>query len=229
MTTPVSRNPKRQRKKEGHQARRAAELEALRRQRRNRMIVRFALVAGLILAIAVVLSVVGGGDDDGDDVASDDTTDTSAEDGSTTTSEPEAIDIPNLTCEPATGENTDTSSAPTVTVPEAPARDLTCTDLVVGTGEEVPDGATVLAHYTGVSQSTGEQFDSSWEGGEPIEFSLTGVIAGWTQGIPGMKVGGRRELVIPGEMAYGAQGNPSAGIPPDDTLVFVVDIIDIVE
>ena len=224
MTTPVSRNPKRQRKKEGHQARRAAELEALRRQRRNRMIIRFALVAGLILAIAIVLSVIGG-DDDEDDVASDDAT----EESSTTSTSSEAIDIANLTCEPATGENTDTSTAPTVTVPEAPARDLSCTDLVVGTGEEVPDGATVLAHYTGYSQSTGEQFDSSWEGGEPIEFSLNGVIAGWTQGIPGMKVGGRRELVIPGEMAYGAPGNPAAGIPPDDTLVFVVDVVDIVE
>ena len=224
MTSPVSRNPKRQRKKEGAQRRREAELAALKKQRRNRMIVRFALVGGLILAAALVISLTGDDDGDDEDVAATTTTSTTA------TTESEDIDIEPLTCAPATGANTDTSAAPTVTVPPEPATDITCTDLVVGDGEEVPDGATVLAHYTGVSQSTGQQFDSSWEnGGEPIEFSLNEVIAGWTQGIPGMKVGGRRELVIPGVMAYGAQGNPAAGIPPDDTLVFVVDIVDIVE
>ena len=221
MTTPGPRNQKRQRKKEGHQRRRAAELEALRRQRRNRMIVRFALVAGLILAIAAVLAFVGGDDED-DDVASDDTT----EDGSTTTTT--AAPPEDLTCETPAAPQTDLATKPTITPPAEMARDLTCFDHVVGDGEVVPRGATIRAHYVGVLRKDGTQFDASWDRGEPSEFSLEMVIPGWTQGIPGMRVGGRRELVIPSVMAYGAEGRaPSIG--PDEDLVFIVDVVDIVE
>jgi FKBP-type peptidyl-prolyl cis-trans isomerase len=224
MTTPGPRNQKRQRKKEGHQRRRAAELEALRRQRRNRLIVRFALVAGLILAIAAVLAFVGGDDDDGD-VAADDTT----EDGSTTTATT-ATTVPpeDLTCEAPAAPQTDLSTKPTITPPAEMARDLTCFDHVVGDGEVVPRGATIRAHYVGVLRKDGTQFDASWDRGEPSEFSLDMVIPGWTQGIPGMKVGGRRELVIPSVMAYGAEGRaPSIG--PDEDLVFIVDVVEIIE
>jgi peptidylprolyl isomerase len=97
-------------------------------------------------------------------------------------------------------------------------------DLVEGTGDPVLAGATVLADYAGVGASTKKQFDSSFDRGQPSEFGLDQVIAGWTQGIPGMKLGGRRLLIIPGELAYGANP-PSADIQPNEVLVFVVDMV----
>ena len=108
-----------------------------------------------------------------------------------------------------------------------PATELLVTDEVVGTGDEVTAGATVTAHYVGVSASTGAQFDASWDRGAPISFPLDGVIQGWSEGLLGMKVGGRRNLVIPGRMAYGSNPPPGAGIAPDETLVFTVDLVDV--
>ena len=108
-----------------------------------------------------------------------------------------------------------------------PATALIITDEVDGTGEEVTAGATVTAHYVGVSASTGAQFDASWDRGEPISFPLDGVIQGWSEGLIGMRVGGRRTLVIPGPMAYGSNPPPGAGIAPDETLVFTVDLVDV--
>ncbi|MEI2700431.1 MAG: FKBP-type peptidyl-prolyl cis-trans isomerase [Microthrixaceae bacterium] len=105
--------------------------------------------------------------------------------------------------------------------------ELSITDEVEGSGDEVTTGATVTAHYVGVSASTGSQFDASWDRGAPISFPLDGVIQGWSQGLLGMKVGGRRTLVIPGHMAYGAHPPPGAGIAPDETLVFTVDLVDV--
>lgn len=105
--------------------------------------------------------------------------------------------------------------------------DLVVTDEVEGGGDEVTTGATVTAHYVGVSASTGAQFDASWDRGAPISFPLDGVIQGWSQGLLGMKVGGRRTLVIPGHMAYGANPPPGAGIAPNETLVFTVDLVDV--
>ncbi len=105
--------------------------------------------------------------------------------------------------------------------------DLVVTDEVEGSGDEVTTGATVTAHYVGVSASTGAQFDASWDRGAPISFPLDGVIQGWSQGLLGMKVGGRRTLVIPGHMAYGAHPPPGAGIAPNETLVFTVDLVDV--
>lgn len=105
--------------------------------------------------------------------------------------------------------------------------ELVVTDEVVGTGDEVTAGATVTAHYVGVSASSGSQFDASWDRGAPISFPLDGVIQGWSQGLLGMKVGGRRNLVIPGHMAYGATPPPGAGIAPNETLVFTVDLVDV--
>ena len=103
--------------------------------------------------------------------------------------------------------------------------ELVVTDEVEGQGDEVTAGATVTAHYVGVSASTGAQFDASWDRGAPISFPLDGVIRGWSEGLLGMKVGGRRNLVIPGDMAYGANPPPGAGIAPNETLVFVVDLV----
>lgn len=105
--------------------------------------------------------------------------------------------------------------------------ELVITDDVVGSGDEVTSGATVSAHYVGVSASTGAQFDASWDRGAPISFPLDGVIRGWSEGLLGMKVGGRRTLVIPGDMAYGANPPPGAGIAPNETLVFTVDLVDV--
>lgn len=106
-----------------------------------------------------------------------------------------------------------------------PVTELVITDEIEGTGAEVPAGATVTAHYVGVSASTGAQFDASWDRGEPISFPLNRVIQGWSEGLVGMKVGGRRNLVIPGDMAYGPNPPPGAGIAPNETLVFTVDLL----
>jgi len=120
----------------------------------------------------------------------------------------------------------DMESKPEITIPDTdPPAELEITDLVQGDGDEVAEGATVTAHYVGVSWSTGEQFDASWDRGEPTPFSLSGVIPGWTQGLPGVKVGGRRLLVIPPELAS-ADNPPTAEIKPGETLVFVVDMVE---
>lgn len=103
------------------------------------------------------------------------------------------------------------------------------TDTVVGTGDEVKPGDTVTAHYTGAVAATGKIFQSSLDGGQPIPFSLNQVIKGWTDGVPGMKVGGKRRLLIPAEQAYGA--NPPAGsnIPANADLVFDIELVKIGE
>lgn len=108
-----------------------------------------------------------------------------------------------------------------------PVTELSSIDLVEGTGDVVQPGATVTAHYTGAYASNGEIFESSQDSGDPVEFPLDGVIAGWTQGVPGMKVGGTRRLVIPGNLAYGEapQGyTPGSTASPMGTLVFDVQI-----
>lgn len=115
---------------------------------------------------------------------------------------------------------------PDITVPSAqPPPSLEVVDLVVGDGPEAGPDATVTTHYVGTSWSTGRQFDASWDRGQPLSFPLSAVIAGWTQGIPGMKVGGRRLLVIPPDLGYGRAG-AGADIGPDETLVFVIDLVD---
>ena len=92
--------------------------------------------------------------------------------------------------------------------PEGPApTELVIEDIQVGDGTEAGPGQTVTVHYAGIDFETGEQFDSSWDRGESIEFRLKGLIVGWQEGIPGMKVGGRRKLTIPPEMAYGPAGS----------------------
>ena len=100
---------------------------------------------------------------------------------------------------------------------------LQATDTKVGDGEEVKPGATVTAHYTGALAKDGTIFQSSHDSGDPIEFSLQGVIVGWGEGVPGMKVGGIRRLVIPAAKAYGEQ-SPSAEIPPNSDLVFDIEL-----
>ncbi len=102
---------------------------------------------------------------------------------------------------------------------------LSSVDRTEGTGEVVPAGAKVVAHYTGALAADGTIFQSSHDSGQPVPFGLSEVIAGWTQGVPGMKVGGKRRLLIPAGMAYGAEGRP--GIPPNADLVFDIEIVSI--
>lgn len=97
-------------------------------------------------------------------------------------------------------------------------------DREIGTGEEVQPGATVTAHYTGALCKNGIIFQSSHDFGEAISFPLGGVIAGWQQGVPGMKVGGWRRLIIPAELAYGAS-SPASNIPPNRDLVFDIELV----
>jgi peptidylprolyl isomerase len=101
-------------------------------------------------------------------------------------------------------------------------------DLVEGEGEEATRGSKVSVHYVGVAFSTGDEFDASWNRGEPFEFKLGAgqVIPGWDAGVEGMRVGGRRKLTIPSAMAYGARGAGGV-IKPHEPLVFVVDLLSV--
>jgi peptidylprolyl isomerase len=116
------------------------------------------------------------------------------------------------------------NSKPEIDFFEGPApTELVITDLVVGTGAEATPGATVDVHYVGVEFETGEEFDASWNRGSSINFPLGSLIAGWQQGIPGMKVGGRRQLVCPPHLAYGPAGGGHR--LSGKTLVFVIDLL----
>jgi len=118
------------------------------------------------------------------------------------------------------------AEAPDVTIPDEPATELVITDLVLGEGDAVAPGATVEVHYIGVGQDSKQTFDSSFARGETISFGLNQVIKGWSDGLVGMQPGGRRHLVIPGHLAYGDR-SPTPAIGPNETLVFVVDLISI--
>jgi peptidylprolyl isomerase len=106
--------------------------------------------------------------------------------------------------------------------------DLLVEEIVVGTGEEAKAGQTAVVHYVGVGVSSGEQFDASWDRNEPFNFPLGAgyVIKGWDQGVVGMKVGGRRRLVIPAHLGYG-QAGAGGVIAPGETLIFVVDLLEL--
>ncbi|MCH6470378.1 FKBP-type peptidyl-prolyl cis-trans isomerase [Sinomonas terrae] len=118
---------------------------------------------------------------------------------------------------------------PEIDFPEGPApSELNIVDLVEGDGREVAPGDTVSAHYVGVAWSTGEEFDASWNRGAPLDFrvGVGQVIQGWDQGLLGMKLGGRRRLEIPSDLAYGSRGAGGA-IGPNEALIFVVDLVGI--
>ena len=118
---------------------------------------------------------------------------------------------------------------PEVTIPSEPApTELIIDDLVVGSGDEATRGKNVSVHYVGVAWSDGKQFDASWDRDESFEFRLGAgqVIAGWDNGVAGMKVGGRRRLTIPPDMGYGSQGAGGV-IKGGETLVFVVDLLNV--
>ena len=159
----------------------------------------------LTIAMCAALAVAGCGDDDS-------TTETTGTAGTTTEQ---------------SGSATAKKTKPKVTVPKgAPPKKLEIEDLTEGSGAEAKAGDGVTVQYVGVGYESGEEFDASWDRGEPFTFSLGAgeVIPGWDQGVEGMKVGGRRELTIPPDLAYGEAGSPPA-IGPEETLIFVVDLL----
>jgi peptidylprolyl isomerase len=109
-----------------------------------------------------------------------------------------------------------------------PPADLVVKEISEGDGPEATSGSTVSVHYVGVAHSSGEEFDASYNRGEPLRFRLGAgqVISGWDQGVQGMKVGGRRQLVIPPHLGYGDRGAGGV-IKPGETLIFVVDLLDV--
>ncbi|MFL5822418.1 MAG: FKBP-type peptidyl-prolyl cis-trans isomerase [Solirubrobacteraceae bacterium] len=123
------------------------------------------------------------------------------------------------------------SKKPVVTVPKGPPpTTLQTKDLITGTGATAQAGKSVTVNYVGALYQNGQEFDSSWKRNEPFTTTLQtgsgGVIEGWVKGIPGMKVGGRRELIIPPDQAYGKAGQPPT-IPPNSTLIFVIDLLSV--
>ena len=191
----------------------------------------------VLVSCALVLAACGGG---GDGAASSSPASTSAPASSSFPATPWSVSDcatlnPPVEGTPPTGAvvqdgvatTTEVGTAPMVGIDSAatPATSLVTLDVVEGTGEAVPAGATVTVDYCGVGLDSGAIFDSSFARGQPATFPLDGVIAGWQEGIPGMKPGGRRVLIIPGDLAYGPQPPPGSGIGPNETLVFVVDML----
>lgn len=172
----------------------------------------------LILIACVALFAVGCG---GDDDSSSDSSESTASKESTATTESKAD-----------GEEGDANSGgektkPTVTVPKGISPNkYAFRDLEEGTGATAKAGDTVTVQYVGVGYDSEEEFDSSWSRNEPFPFTLGAgeVIKGWDQGVAGMKVDGRRELIIPANLAYGPTGSPPV-IGPNETLIFVVDLL----
>lgn len=164
----------------------------------------------LIIGVCLALLVAGCGSDS-----------STTSDSSTAATEEAAA--------PQETKSTKKKTKPKVAEPKgAPPKELVTKDLEEGTGATAKAGDVVAMNYVGVSYKTGKEFDASWSRGEPFIFTLGAgeVIPGWDQGIEGMKVGGRRELIIPPELGYGSAGSPPV-IPPNETLVFVVDLEEI--
>jgi peptidylprolyl isomerase len=164
----------------------------------------------LIIGACLALLVAGCGSDDS----------TTSSSGST-----EEAPAPKET-ESKETESTKKKTKPKVKAPKgAPPKQLVTDDLEEGSGAEAKAGDEITVQYVGVNYKTGKEFDSSWSRSEPFTFTLGEgfVIPGWEEGFEGMKVGGRRELVIPPDLGYGSTGSPPA-IPPNETLIFVVDL-----
>ena len=174
------------------------------------------IVKTLSAAIASIL-LIGCGNNDGESVSTNSSNDT-----------PTPIEIVPTPTPAGDVDNSDLTVKPLVTIPpSSPSTELMIEDLVVGSGSSVDVGDFLIMDYVGVSYSTGLQFDASWDRGSPFPFELGAgrVIQGWDQGIVGMAVGGRRSLTIPPDLAYGENGSGSGSIGPNETLVFVVDLL----
>jgi peptidylprolyl isomerase len=196
-----------------------ARLAATAQKRRTiQVVVAVVIVAALV--VGVLVATLGG--DDGS-TSSDVKTDSTSVSSTPPTTQAAMASAAGKPCVAEKGPGP--SGAPEVPVKVGPPpTTLVKEDLKVGTGAEVTPGATVTVNYIGVSCSTGAIFDASY-GREPATFPLSGVIPGWQDGIPGMKVGGTRLLGIPPAQAYGAAGSPP-DIAPDETLWFVVELLE---
>lgn len=174
---------------------------------------RARLARGAIAVVALTLGIAACGSESGSES-------TSSDDATTTS----AAESECRTVEAAAAETT----APDPTVPEEPVTGLEKVDDIVGCGDEVLADSTVQVHYVLKSQSSGAVVDSSWERGAPFDVTLgqQQVISGWEEGIPGMRAGGRRTLVLGPDYGYGPAGSPP-DIAPNDTLVFVVDVLSV--
>jgi peptidylprolyl isomerase len=172
----------------------------------------------LLLALLAAFGLTACGDDDSGSGGSAETSQDESDPPATGTgTETEAADL------------TDTSVKPVVDKPTGtPPRRLVKEDIVKGRGPGAKPGDIVIVNYVGVSFSTGEEFDASWDTGQPfpVQLGAGNVIEGWEKGLVGIKKGGRRELIIPPEQAYGREGAPPS-IGPNETLVFVIDALDI--
>ena len=211
---------KRQRQKEGRQARIAAAEAAQHRASRRRRYLTFVITAIAVLAVFALINFLTGHNKKSKTVSTA---------GSTTT----VSQAPTTTLASAKGKKcvamkgTPPKGAPTVPVQTGPPpTKLVVKDLKVGTGPAVVPSDTITVNYIGVACSTGKIFDSSWSRGQTATFGLNQVIKGWTQGLTGMKVGGRRLLGIPSSLGYGAQ-QAGPDIAPDESLWFVVDLVKI--
>ena len=199
---------KRERKKAGHRARLEVERRLDARDRRRRRLLTAIGSVVAVVAVAVLFIAL------------------SKNDSSSTTSSTLLPTLPSAAGKPCVDLVSPLpAGAPPVIMPvgEVPTS-LVTQDLVTGVGAPISATDAVTVNYVGVSCSTGEIFDSSWTRGQPATFRLDQVIPGWTQGLVGMKPGGRRELIIPADLGYGSEGN-SPKIAPDEALVFVVDLI----
>ncbi|HXS32479.1 MAG TPA: FKBP-type peptidyl-prolyl cis-trans isomerase [Solirubrobacterales bacterium] len=172
-----------------------------------------ALILALCLALAIAVAGCGSSSDDSSSGSSDST----ASSDSTSSGNSGNSSI------------TDMSKKPVVTVPKGVSPDkFAYKDIVEGSGAVAKSGDKVTVQYVGVGFDTEKEFDSSWSRNEPFPFTLGSgeVIKGWDQGVEGMKVGGRRELILPADLAYGSAGSPPS-IGPNETLIFVVDLLEV--
>ena len=175
-------------------------------------------VLALIAVVAILgLAACGGDDDDAGDRAS--SAETATRETQTTATSPAE----------AEKELEDTSKRPVIPKPTGtPPRRLVKEDIVKGKGRGAKPGDVVVVNYVGMNFSNGQEFDASWDRGEPfpVQLGAGNVIPGWEKGLIGIKKGGRRKLTIPPELGYGAEGSPPA-IPPNETLIFVIDVVSI--
>jgi peptidylprolyl isomerase len=172
----------------------------------------------LALCVALAIAVAGcGGNSDSSSSSSDSTESSASTEAGGSTEESSG----------STKSNGGEKTKPTVTVPKGvPSNHFGFKELEEGTGATAKSGDEVTVQYVGVGYDSEEEFDSSWSRNEPFTFPLGAgeVIKGWDKGVAGMKVGGRRELLIPGNLAYGPEGRPPS-IGPNETLIFVIDLL----
>jgi hypothetical protein len=243
--------PTNQQRRDAERRRLQQELEQRRAREaaRKRTTLIASVIGTLVLIAAVVIVIVATTGSDKKKTAdaggnnSTPTSTTSTPAASSSAAQPPAAPPPTTPCAAPSGATatfkgvtigsaTDLKKAPKITSKGTTATGLLCQDLVVGKGPAATPTSTVSVQYTGVLYANGKEFDSSWsKGGKPVQFPLTGVVPGFTQGIGGagkvapMHVGGRRVMILPASLGYGAQAN--GPIPANSTLVFVVDLVSI--